>query len=192
MTSGPSPISNADPPSPPLASSGPPGRPMRMSDATVRTVPDPASAVRTIPMTERCAPPKSNAPTVSARRSAAWMVVAFVLSTYAGVTVENHSASGLAPSGADLSASRAASNPIVVVSSSYDATVRVPFPPPEPTNGAIVERSSRPCGRYAPAARIPRTAAMLGPDLMHRQISGITRGGSTARSRRRSPGGTRR
>jgi hypothetical protein len=32
---------------------------------------------------------------------------------------------------------------MVVVSSSYDATVRVPLPPPEPTTAAIVERSSR-------------------------------------------------
>ena len=65
-----------------------------MSDATTRTGPDPSSAPRNIPMTERCAPPKSNAAVLSARRNAAWMVVAFVLSTYAGVTVENHSASG--------------------------------------------------------------------------------------------------
>jgi hypothetical protein len=71
------------------------------------------------------------------------MAVALVLSAYAGVVDENHRASaGPRP--------RAASTPIVVVSSSYDATVRVPRPPPTPVTAVIVDRSRRRCGRYVP------------------------------------------
>ena len=51
-------------------------------------------------------------------RNAAWSVDALFLSAYAGVAVENHNASGVAPAGALRNASRAASTPIVVVSSS--------------------------------------------------------------------------
>jgi hypothetical protein len=69
--------------------------------------------------------------------------VALVLSAQAGdganhTELMSASASRRAPG---------ASTAIVVVSSSYDATVRVPFPPPVPAIAAIVVRSSRRYGR---------------------------------------------
>ncbi len=70
------------------------------------------------------------------------MVVALVLSRYAGDAVANARAPGSTPP-ADASARRAASTPIVVVSSSYDATARVPLPPPVPNVAPIWVRSSR-------------------------------------------------
>ena len=69
-------------------------------------------------MPERSAPPKSNAATSVSSRSAACNVDALFLSRYAGDAVENHSAVGVTPAGALRSASRAASTPMVVVSSS--------------------------------------------------------------------------
>jgi hypothetical protein len=48
------------------------------------------------------------------------------------------------PAGVDASAARAASTPIVVVFSSYDATARVPFAPPAvPSAAPIAPRSRR-------------------------------------------------
>ncbi len=76
------------------------------------------SAVRSAPTPDRNAPPKSNADTSVSSRSAACNVDALFLSRYAGDAVENQSAPGAVPAGALRSASRAASTPIVVVSSS--------------------------------------------------------------------------
>ncbi len=71
------------------------------------------------------------------------MAVALVLSRYAGSVVANHTEPGAAVPGTARSASRAASTPIVVVSSSWDATARVPRPPPVPMTLATSARSSR-------------------------------------------------
>jgi hypothetical protein len=76
------------------------------------------------------------------RFSEAWIAFAFVLSRYAGAHVENHRHHGTVPSGADASASRAASTPMEVVSSSKLATDRVPRPPPEPNDDVIADRCS--------------------------------------------------
>ena len=64
------------------------------------------------------------------------MAVAFVLSRYAGCDVANHSDSGVEPT-APRNANLAASTPRVVVSSSCDATARVPLPPPLPMKVAM-------------------------------------------------------
>ena len=77
------------------------------------------------------------------QHGAAWIAEALFLSRYAGLAVENHSALGAVPSGADFRARRAASTARVVVSSSYEATDRVPLPPPDPKVLAISLRSSR-------------------------------------------------
>ncbi len=112
-----SPTRRAAAPSP-LADSSPlVGRPERRSDATTSTVPPERRAAASEPTPERTAPPVSMASTSLSRRRAAWMAVALVLSRYAGSAVANHSASGAA-SPADRSSVRAASTPIVVVSSS--------------------------------------------------------------------------
>ena len=103
--------------SPPDDSSPLVGWPSRMSALTTSTGWPGRSAARNAPTLDRIAPPKSNAATSESRRSAAWIAVAFVLSRYAGAAVANVSARGSAP-GALFSASRAASTPIVVVSSS--------------------------------------------------------------------------
>ena len=72
--------------------------------------------------------------------------MALVLSRYAGSVVANASKPGSAPSGAWRSATRAASTPIDVVSSSYDATERVPWPPPLPSVDVMALRGSRQYG----------------------------------------------
>ena len=92
-------------------------------------------------MPERSAPPKSKAATWPGRRSAAATAAALVLSRYAGCDVANHRESGVRP-GAARKARRAASTPSVVVSSSWDATARVPFPPPLPMKAAMSARAS--------------------------------------------------
>ena len=56
--------------------------------------------------------------------------------------MENHSASGVTPE-AVRRASRAASTPSVVVSSSWDATALDPLPPPLPMKAAMSARASR-------------------------------------------------
>jgi len=56
--------------------------------------------------------------------------------------VAKNSIEGVTP-GAPLSAARPASTPIVVVSSSKDATARLPRPPPEPSVAVIFERWRR-------------------------------------------------
>ncbi len=113
-----SPTSSAAAASPPADSSGLVGRPVRRSEATTSVVPTPSSATRSAPTAERAAPPKSSAVASESSRSAAWIAVAFVLSRYAGSAVENQRPSTWVPSGAARSASRPASTPIVVVSSS--------------------------------------------------------------------------
>ncbi len=128
--------------SPPADSSALVGRPLRSSELTTSTDGPPINAASSAPFAERTAPPKSYAGTVRSSRSTACMVVALVLSRYAGDAVANASAPGSTPP-ADASASRAASTPIVVVSSSYDATARVPLPPPLPKVAPIWVRSSR-------------------------------------------------
>ena len=54
------------------------------------------------------------------------------------------------PSGARRSATRAASTPSEVVSSSKLATLRVPRPPPLPSVSGMADRDKRQYGRYAP------------------------------------------
>jgi hypothetical protein len=61
--------------------------------------------------------------------------------------VEKTTVSGLVPAGALRRAMRAASTPIDVVSSSYDATERVPLPPPLPSVDVMALRCSRQYGR---------------------------------------------
>src|SRR5205823_12441917 len=51
-----------------------------------------------------------------------------------------------------------------VVSSSYDATARVPTPAEAPRAAPMALRSSRAYGTYAPQARRPRTALL--PDVL--------------------------
>ena len=125
-------------PSPPSRSSAPPGRPVRTSAGHRE------DGVRT----RRCRAPSGSAPSAPRRRrrrssptesrpSAAWMAVAFVLSRYGGDAVENSTTAGVTPSGAARIARRAASTPIDVESSSYDATARVPLPPPVPSAAPI-------------------------------------------------------
>ncbi len=80
------------------------------------------------------------------------MAVAFVFSRYAGLAVANHSASGSAPFDALRSASRAASMPIVVVSSSYAATDRVPA-------SAAAAEERRDLGPVEPSVRHVSTGA---------------------------------
>ena len=112
------PTRTAAAPSPPCASSELVGKPERRSEATTSTLLLASSALRSAPGPERSAPPKSKAPTFASSRSAACIVDALFLSRYAGSAVANHNALGQASECADRSASRAASTPIVVVSSS--------------------------------------------------------------------------
>ncbi len=60
--------------------------------------------------------------------------------------VENSTTAGDTSAGAARIASRAASTPIEVESSSYDATARVPFPPPDPSAAPIAARCRRQYG----------------------------------------------
>ena len=147
-TSGPaasSPTTNAAAASPPAASSPLPGNPVRTSAATTSELPGPARPSNSPPTADRTDAPRSNAGTDAPRRNAAWIAVAFVLSAYAGKLVANSNCDGSRSRSRD--ASRAASTAMVVESSSNEATVRVPFPPPWPTKGAICARSSRRYGR---------------------------------------------
>ena len=68
------------------------------------------------------------------------------------------------------SAARAGLDPIVVVSSSYEATVRVPLPPPVPDNGGDRGAVEPPVGEVRPQERMPRMAPMFAHDLTNRQI----------------------
>ena len=71
----------------------------------------------------------------------------------------NQTESGMCPAdAAPRNASRAASTPRVVVSSSCDATARVPLPPPLPMKAAMSARERRRYGTYPAALMIPRTA----------------------------------
>ncbi len=58
----------------------------------------------------------------------------------------NHTVGSCVPSGAARSAMRAASTPMDVVSSSYEATDRVPLPPPLPSVDVMALRCSRQYG----------------------------------------------
>lgn len=118
---------------------------MRRSDSTTRVgLPQLAPNI-SAPMPERTEPIASTANASCGRSSAAWIAVALVLSRYAGSVVENTSVSAFAPGNA-ASVLRAASTPIEVVSSSYDATARVPFPPPAPIAVAMAFLSRRKYG----------------------------------------------
>ena len=147
------PTSNAAAPSPPADSSVDPGRPERRSLDTTSAGASIDSAACSAPTADFTEPLASNAATWLPRRSAAWIVVALVLSRYGTATVLNHSDSGATV--LRSTAERAASTPIVVASSSNDATERVPLPPPVPATAAMVERSSRRYGRCVPHERIP-------------------------------------
>ena len=163
---------NAALPSPPSRSSAPPGRPVRTSDSTARTPYGAAlpSAIGTRP--DRTAPPTSPVMTEGSSPSAAWIALAFVLSRYGGDAVENRSTLGVTSSGAARIASRAASTPIEVASSSYDATALVPFPPPAPSAAPIAARCRRQYGTYAPYATIPRatTTPFVRPTPLDRSV----------------------
>jgi hypothetical protein len=95
---------------------------------------------------DRTAPPTSPVITDASSPSAAWIAFAFVLSRYGGDAVENSTTPGATSSGAERIASRAASTPIDVESSSYDATALVPFPPPDPSAAPIAARCRRQYG----------------------------------------------
>ncbi len=151
-----SPTSSAAAPSPPVASSGPPGSPIRVSAVTTRLAPSLPSAARSAPSPERTEPTTSYA---AARRdrgaaprapSSRW--------SCRGRPARPSRTTPIAPRPPARrgTARRAASTPIVVVSSSYDATVRVPLPPPPPATAAIVVRSRRRYGRYEPQLNNPR------------------------------------
>src|SRR5262249_12109577 len=99
--------------------------------------------------------------------NAAWMAAAFVLSAYAGVVVANQSDPGA--TGLARRAFRAVATPMVVESSSYDATARVPVPPPRPATGAIVVRSRRRYGTCDPHPTMPRMPSAYA-NLTTRQI----------------------
>src|SRR5947207_14497961 len=90
--------------------------------------------------------PMSYAGSTASNPSAAWMAVAFVLSTYGNAVDVNSTPPDVTPSGAAFIARRPASTPIDVASSSYDATARFPLPPPEPSAVAMVERGKRQYG----------------------------------------------
>ena len=106
---------------------------------------DAPSRIAAIP--DRTEPTTSYAATDGSRPSAAWIAVAFVLSRYAGSAVANSRSCGVCSAGRFASALRAASTPIVVVSSSYEATARVPGTGGVPSASAIAARSSRRVGR---------------------------------------------
>ena len=74
------PARTADAPSPPADSSALVGSPSRRSAATTRVGVGACSAVLSATTPDRIAPPKSAVTTSVSSRSAAWMVVAFVLS----------------------------------------------------------------------------------------------------------------
>ncbi len=66
----------------------------------------------------------------------------------------NQMASGPAP-GTGRRARRAASTPMVVVSSSWEATDRLPLPPPVPKTWATAERWRRRYGTYPAMLTMP-------------------------------------
>src|SRR5213593_1674313 len=70
--------------------------------------------------------------------------------------------------GVARSAARAASTPMDVESSSYDATARMPLPAEAPRAAAMALRSSRAYGTYAPQARRPRTPPL--PDVLLQEL----------------------
>src|SRR5205809_2835595 len=70
--------------------------------------------------------------------------------------------------GVARSAARAASTPMDVESSSYDATARTPLPAEAPRAAAMALRSSRAYGTYAPQARRPRTTPL--PDVLLQEL----------------------
>src|SRR5438093_7177616 len=70
--------------------------------------------------------------------------------------------------GVARSAARAASTPMDVEPSSYDATARVPAPADAPRAAAMALRSSRAYGTYAPQARRPRTPPL--PDVLLEEL----------------------
>ncbi len=158
-TPSPLPNTNAAPASPDAASSTLPGSPLRTSALTTSAASQPRAASTSPPTAERGDNPRSNTDVVGARRNAAWTRVPLVLSAYAGLVVANSSWSGTA--GALDSAARPASTASVTGSSSKLATVRVPVPPPCPTNAPIWLRSSRQYGRYAPHETIPRIVTIV-------------------------------
>src|SRR5690348_8724285 len=102
-------------------------------------MPTAANALRTEPTT-------SNAGSTMSNPNAACTAVAFVLSRYGGVVVENRTPADVTPSGAEAIASRPASTAIDVASSSYDATARVPLPPPDPSAAPMAARCNRQYG----------------------------------------------
>ena len=76
------------------------------------------------------------------------------------MAVANQMAPGAA-AGTGRRASRAASTPMVVVSSSWEATERVPLPPPLPNTSATAERCSRRYGTYPAMLTMPLICAGL-------------------------------
>src|SRR3954447_21228604 len=90
--------------------------------------------------------PTSNAGSTVSNPSAACTAVAFVLSRYGGDDVVNSTPADFTPSGAARIADRPASTAIDVVSSSYDATARVPLPPPDASAAPMADRCKRQYG----------------------------------------------
>ena len=136
-------------PSPPPLSSAPPGRPVRISERTTSVGTAADVAATSAPDPELTDPIMSKAEAPESRSRAAWMAVALVLSRYAGSDVANSTWPTSTPSGAAARHARAASTPIVVVSSSYEATARVPDPN-VPRASPMRPRSSRQYGTYTP------------------------------------------
>ena len=87
-----------------------------MSDSTARPLRSPATIMAAA--ADRTDPMQSTAPAVDGSASAAWMVLALVLSRYGGAVVAKATMSGDDDGGAHANAQRAASTPIDVVSSS--------------------------------------------------------------------------
>ena len=114
---------------------------MRTSLSTASAGARASRAARIAPTAARTEPATSTANAEAGRSSAAWIAVALVLSRYAGAEVAKYNACGAIDS--PRSAARPASTPSEVVSSSYDATARVPEPAGTPSASAIALRSSR-------------------------------------------------
>ena len=145
-----SPTSSAAAPSPPADSSGLVGRPVRRSEVTTSVVPGPSSAMRSAPTPERTAPPRSSAGAVRVEPQRRVDRGGVRLVEVRRVRGREPELVDPARPGAARIAARAASTPIVVVSSSYDATDRVPLPPPLPKVRAISDRCEPPV-RHVPA-----------------------------------------
>ena len=136
-----SPNKSAAAASPPPLSSLLVGLPVRRSEITAMEIPGVPRAPDMAASAERAEPPASPAHVSWGKSRAAWIAVALVLSKYAGFAVANHMDDGVTV--LPRRALRAASTPIVVVSSSYPATERWPLPPPAPITAVIFARSSR-------------------------------------------------